>query len=353
MTRFEKLRLTSAIVAMWIGAGSAYAGGVRVIDVEAQAETEPALSFEDAADDAEIWLNPADPAKSVIFGTDKKSGLFAFDLKGKKIDFLPVGRVNNVDLRDGFNTPGGVRVLVGASNRSKGGVSLFLLDPATLKISHLDASFIATDLSDPYGFCMYRSSRTGGLFAIVIGKDGEMRQYRLVPSDDEIKSELVRKFAFGSIAEGCAADDRKGILYVGDELRGIWRLAAEPDNEAKPELIAKVDGDDLVADIEGLTLAPEGNDGGYLIASIQGNNTFALFALPEVKMVARFRIVGNPTKNVDEVTGTDGIALTLGNFGNDYPRGLFVVQDDENPGAAQNFKYVSWADVLNKLNETN
>jgi 3-phytase len=338
---------------MTLGHHAAVANEIKIFDVQPRAETEPAKSMEDAADDAEIWLNPADPAKSVIFGTDKKSGLFAFDLEGRKLDFLPVGRVNNVDLRAGFESASGPRVLVGASNRTKLGISLFLLDPTTLKITHDESSFIATDLADPYGFCMYRSAKTGALFAIVIGKDGEFRQFALAASDQGIKAELVRRFAFGSIAEGCVADDRTGILYVGDELRGIWKLGAEPTDGDKRELIAAVDGKDLVADIEGLTLAPDGQDGGFLIASVQGNNTYALFSLPDTKLVARFRIVANAEKAVDEVTGTDGIALAMGNFGGQYPSGLFVVQDDENPGAAQNFKYVSWADVLNKLNATN
>jgi 3-phytase len=191
------------------------------------------------------------------------------------------------------------------------------------------------------------------LFAIVIGKDGEFRQFGLTASDQGIKAELVRKFAFGSIAEGCVADDRTGILYVGDELRGIWKLGAEPDAGEQRELIAAVDGKELVADIEGLTLAPDGKDGGFLIASVQGNSTYALFSLPDTKLVARFRIVANPEKAIDEVTGTDGIAVTVGNFGDEFPSGMLVVQDDENPGAAQNFKYVSWADVLNKFNAVN
>jgi 3-phytase len=140
---------------------------------------------------------------------------------------------------------------------------------------------------------------------------------------------------------------------VGDERRGIWRLGAEPDAGDTRELIAKVDSVDLVADIEGLTLAPEGQDGGFLVASIQGNSSYALFALPEAKLVARFRIVANSQQNVDEVSGTDGIALRLGNFGPDYPAGLFVVQDDENPGAPQNFKYVSWAEIMKTLDATN
>ena len=353
MTTSKKILLSTALLALCLGATAAQARDVRVFNVEALVETEPAQSLEDAADDAEVWLNPTNPEKSVVFGTDKKSGLFAFDLDGRKLDFHPVGRVNNVDIRDGITTPGGERVLVGASNRTKLGISFFLLDPTTLKLTHDEGSFIATDLADPYGFCMYRSAKTGALYAIVIGKDGEFRQYGLTASDQGIKSELVRKFAFGSIAEGCVADDRTGTLYVGDELRGIWKLGAEPGSGDQRELAIKVDGRDLVADIEGLTLAPDGKEGGFLIASVQGNSSYALFSLPDLKLVARFQIAANAERNIDEVTGTDGIALTVGNFGPQYPLGLFVVQDDENPGAAQNFKYVSWADILKKLNVTN
>ncbi len=196
----------------WIGTAGALAADVRLFDVRPLAETEPAQSLEDAADDAEVWLNPAEPTKSVIFGTDKKSGLFVYDMNGRKLDFLPVGRVNNVDLRSDFATDGGARVLVGASNRTQLGISLFLLDPATLKVTHQDQSFITTDLSDPYGFCMYRSAKTEALFAIVIGKDGEFRQYVLTAAGQGIKAELVRKFAFGSIAEGCVADDRTAFF---------------------------------------------------------------------------------------------------------------------------------------------
>ncbi len=325
------------------------AGEVRRFEVQPLAETVPAKSIEDAADDAEVWFNQADPSKSVIFGTDKKNGLFVFDLTGASLDFLPVGRVNNVDLRDGFVTSAGTKVLIGASNRTRKGISLFILDPATLKVAHAEQSFIATDLDDPYGFCMYRSKKSGTLYANVIGKDGQFRQFELSTGDGPIGAKLVRQFAFGSIAEGCVADDRTGVLYVGDELRGIWRLGAEPDAGDTRELIAKIDGVDLVADIEGLTLAPEGRDGGFLIASVQGNSSYALFTLPEVKLVARFRITANADKTIDEVTGTDGIALAVGNFGERYSAGLFVAQDDVNDGAPQNFKFVSWSDVLSNM----
>jgi 3-phytase len=348
-----KLVPAAFAILMTFGSSSAFAGAIKIFDVEPAAETEPAQSLEDAADDAEIWLNPNDAAKSVVFGTDKKSGLFVYDMNGRKLDFLPVGRVNNVDLRDGFKISSGDRILVGASNRTKLGISFFLLDPSTQMVSHDDSLFIPTDLADPYGFCMYRRPKSGSLYAIVVGKDGEFRQYALTAAGNEVRAELVRRFAFGSIAEGCVADDRTGILYVGDELRGIWRLGAEPDSGDQRELVIKVDGKDLVADIEGLTIAPEGKDVGFLIASVQGNNSYALFTLPNLDLVARFRIGANGEKKIDEVTGTDGIALRVGNFGPQYPSGLLVVQDDENPGAAQNFKFVSWADVLKRLDVTN
>mgnify|MGYP000853993795 CR=1 FL=1 len=48
---------------------------------------------------------------------------------------------------------------------------------------------------------------------------------------------------------------------------------------------------------------------------------------------------------------TDGIELKLGNFGPDYPAGLFVAQDGMNEPAAQNFKLVSWAEVLAKMGQ--
>ena len=50
---------------------------------------------------------------------------------------------------------------------------------------------------------------------------------------------------------------------------------------------------------------------------------------------------------------SDGIDVINFNLGYKYPSGLFVVQDGTNDGKnkvkRQNFKYVSFADVLKKL----
>ena len=44
-------------------------------------------------------------------------------------------------------------------------------------------------------------------------------------------------------------------------------------------------------------------------------------------------------------TGGEIIELAAGNFGSDYPDGLFVAQDGQNAPEAQNFKLVSWKDI--------
>ena len=65
-------------------------------------ETTPMETGGDAADDPAIWIDPADPARSVVIGTQKQSGLYVYGLDGKVIQYLPDGRMNNVDLRGDF-----------------------------------------------------------------------------------------------------------------------------------------------------------------------------------------------------------------------------------------------------------
>src|SRR3546814_14991855 len=87
---------------------------------------------------------------------------------------------------------------------------------------------------------------------------------------------------------------------------------------------------------------PEGVDGGYLVASSQGDNAYAVWQLADEDYVGRFRIDAGA---VDGTQETDGIELAVGDFGATYPRGLLVPQDGDTAHAAQHFKLLSWADV--------
>src|SRR3546814_12710561 len=68
----------------------------RVPAVTALVETVPAGSYGDAADDPAIWANPGDPAASLVIATDKKAGLYVYDMRGEVVQFLPDGKMNNV-----------------------------------------------------------------------------------------------------------------------------------------------------------------------------------------------------------------------------------------------------------------
>src|SRR3546814_7220282 len=88
---------------------------------------------------------------------------------------------------------------------------------------------------------------------------------------------------------------------------------------------------------------PEGVDGGYLVASSQGDNAYAVWQLADEDYVGRFRIDAGA---VDGPQETDGIEIAVGDFGAPYPRGLLVAQDVANAPAPQNFPRESWAVVL-------
>jgi 3-phytase len=298
----------------------------------------------DAADDPEIWVDPNDGARGVIIGTDKKAGLYVYDLSGKQLQYLPGGKPNNVDLRDGFPTAQGPRVLVAASDRGRpgAGAALFLLDPTTLKLTLWAAAPI--DLVEPYGLCLAR--RGEAFLMIVSGTDGQVRQH-LVTAGADGKPQLreERRFAVPTQPEGCVADDATGRLYLGEEGAGIWRFDLGA-GAAKGELIAQAPSETLKPDVEGLTLLREGA-ATYLIASSQGDSAFAVWnvegAAPRYR--GRFSVVANG--GVDAVTGTDGVAALGGPVGA-FPQGLVVMQDDVDEGAAgarQNFKLVDWRQV--------
>lgn len=315
--------------------------------VHAAAETPPVGSSKlDAADDPEIWVDPADPARGVILGTDKKAGIYVYDLAGQQLQFLPGGLPNNVDLRPGFASAAGERVLVAASDRGRGGAALYLLDPATLKLDYW--GLVKLDLAEPYGLCLGR--RGEAFLMIVNGTDGQVRQLRVVSgADGQPQATVERRFAVATQPEGCVVDDARGRLYLGEEGRGIWRfdLGQTP---TPGTLIAEAPSAMLKPDVEGLTLLREGA-ATWLIASSQGDSAFAVFRVEtdEVAYRGRFSVV--EANGVDAVTGTDGVAAAGGPAGA-FAAGLVVVQDDVDQGsqgARQNFKLVDWAEVKKAL----
>ena len=311
-------------------------------NVAAVAETDPVDTAADAADDPAIWRNRADPARSLVIGTDKKAGIHVYDLTGKRVSFTPAARLNNVDLREA-----GGRVIAAASDRAdvdQAHVSLFTLDTSTGRLAPMGRYLVGS--GEAYGMCLWTRAKDKALFGFVVLKDGRIDQVAIDLSGPAPRVTTVRSMELGTQAEGCVVDDRTGLLYVAEEDIGLWRFAADPAASGTPTRIASVDGKTLVADAEGLALVPAGHTGGYLVASSQGDNAYTLYRLPNVTYAGRFRINGGA---IDGTSDTDGIELAFGDFGPDYPRGLLVAQDGDNAPDTQNFKYASWAQVLEAL----
>jgi 3-phytase len=317
--------------------------GEPAVTVTARAETPPVgTAREDAADDPAIWRNPANPAGSLVVGTDKKGGLYVYDLKGAQKSFLPAPGLNNVDL---VELPDG-RVLVAASDRSdltKVQLFLALLDTAagTLK----SAGKVVIGQGEGYGVCMVKPAGTEGIIAFSAPKGGTIYKTVIAEAGGVFTGTTTTLAQIPTQTEGCIADPRTGTLYIGEEDAGIW--AIDTATGAK-RMVAPIDNRMLVADVEGLAIAPEGENGGYLVASSQGDNAYAVFRLPDVTPVGRFRIAQGTFGSVED---TDGIELDNRGFGPDFPGGLFIAQDGMNAPRAQNFKYARWDEILAALGE--
>lgn len=333
------LRIASAAAGALSLAACAAPQGLPPVSVYALGETVPVGTVnEDAADDPAIWRNAANPAASLIVATDKKAGLYVYGLDGARRSFVDSGRVNNVDLVD----TGANGVIVVASDRNdllQAALQVYRLDTETATLVPLGTG--PGGAGEGYGLCL--GYRDGVLRAYSVLKEGRTHEVRIDLSGAAPAFTMERVMTVATQPEGCVVDNRNGTLYVGEEVGGLWRFAS---GSTTGDLVAPIDNQYLVADLEGVALAPAGADGGYLVASSQGDNAYAVFRLPGMEPVGRFRIAAGQFGATEE---TDGIDLVLGDFGPLYPQGLFVAQDGVNAPAAQNFKLVSWADVVAAL----
>lgn len=305
------------------------------------AETAPVISPGDSADDPAIWINPDDPAASLIIGTDKRSGLYVYGLDGAERQYLPLGNTNNVDLRQ---APWGndALTLVAASGRFPSELILLSLDHRGGKLRF--EKRLTVDLGEPYGICLYKDANQQP-YVFLNSTDGTFAQYAVSP---EYEVAEVRRFKMRTQVEGCVVNDDEGVIYISEEGRGIWRMPANADAPEHRDLLDGIYNRHLVPDIEGLALYDGPRK--LLIASSQGDNSYSVYDTETSEHLLSFHIEGDA--NLDGTTDTDGIDITAVSLPG-YPRGMLVVQDGENtqPAENQNFKIVSWGDVLDMIEQ--
>ena len=246
--------------------------------------------------------------------------------------------------------------IAAASNRSHQSIDFFRIDEQTGKLVFLNRIPVTAAIDEVYGFCLAKHSMNGRFYAIVNGKNGVIEQWELRGDGDTIQGTLVRSLKVPSQPEGMVSDDLLARLYVGEEEVGIWAFDLSPDATTEGLLIASTavaNSPVLAADIEGLALYYRDETSGYLIASSQGNHSYAVFQRERPHTyLGSFSIKDTPA--LDGVEETDGIDVINLPLGEGFPFGCFIAQDGYNLDAsgepvAQNFKLVSWLEIAKAL----
>ena len=313
-------------------------------NVQAAFETPVMASVGDSTDDPAIWIGPG--SAGFITGTDKQAGLYVYNLDGSEREFFPVGLVNNVDLRDGFQFEGRDHVLLVMSNDEINTIEMMLYDPAEDQFFRPDGASFQTGTLSPYGICLGRN-QDGTFNAGITTKSGRYVQFSITTDGSQLTANRVRAFSTLIQTEGCVFDDRTEHLYLAQEEGNVLRYSSKTEEDDTPLVIAKAGEYGMLADLEGVTLYEQGTDGGYVLVSSQGNNSYVAFSLPNLEFAGRFRIADGA---VDGVSTTDGIAA-ISTPTEQFPEGFFVAQDDmdeTSPSEArkkQNFKIVDWREI--------
>ena len=323
-----------------------------VKSVSATFATPIAVDGKDSVDDPAIYIHKGDALKSFVIATNKskvKGGLYVYDLEGVELAFIADGRMNNVDIRYDFPFDGRKVDIAVATHRDQNSLAIYEIDADAKTLIMRGDSEIKLDFS-PYGGCLYHSAKTGKFSFFATSKEGIVEQWALHDNGQaKIAAEKVRSLSVGSQVEGCVADDDAGVIFIGEEDEAIWKYNAEPDGGDQRFEVDRV-GPHLTDDIEGVTLYSIDDKRGYIIASSQGNSTYAVYdRIAPHAYLGSFQIVAEG--DMEGTEETDGVAVTNVPLGGYFPKGLFIAHDNrKSKGKGSNFKYVSWEEIEKQLN---
>jgi 3-phytase len=300
-------------------------------------------------DDPAIWLNPSDPAKSLVIGTDKDEdgALYAFGLDGRVVHVAAnLKRPNNVDVEYGFAYQGASVDVAVTTERFANKVRVFRLPELTpIDCGGIDA-FTGEAERAPMGLAVYKRLSDAAVFAIVGRKSGPTNgylwQYRLADDGSGcVRGAKVRAFGFWSgegEIEAIAVDDALGYVYYSDESRGVRKYRADPASPDAPNELAFFATDGFAGDREGISLYTLTDGTGYILVSDQQADQFHVFP--------REGSGGNPHAHPrlkvfkTRTRGSDGSDVTSAALGSAFPRGLFVAMSEDGT-----FQLYSWADL--------
>lgn len=325
---------------------------------ENTAPVQPAVITETVqydSDDPAIWVNPGDPSKSLIVGTDKSENgaLYVFDLQGKIQPSLVVKglkRPNNVDIAYGLMLNGRPTDFAVTSERLTHKLRFFSL-PDMKPIDNggipVFEGETGNEFRDLMGIAVY-TSKDGRHYVIAGRKSGPtdgtyLWQYLL--SDDgtgRISATLVRKFGQYSSKkeiEAIAIDNKLGYIYYSDEQFGVRQYYADPDKGNKELAVFGTTG--FAEDHEGISIYNTSDTTGYILVSDQGANRFQLFRREgSSENPFNHKLVKVVNVAASHSDGSDVVNVQLNDT---FKQGLFVAMSDD-----RTFHYYRWEDILGK-----
>ncbi|RDI19366.1 phytase [Lentzea flaviverrucosa] len=322
------------------------------------------------------------------------------------------GRINNLDVLYDYEVAGDDLDIAVATDRGLDKLHIYAIDPdkaeerknPLTEITDPSAPFLfsknqaeVNEQNTAYGVAAWKDAK--GVVYVLVTREHrtEIGLFRLLPrKNGTVGYEPVRKVALPATftlpngaswtpcdepgrqpqSEGMVVDTDRGVVYVSQEGVGIWRMDADL-SPFQPKLIDKVrefgvpatydaetdecvagtdpgfGGKNLSADAEGLTIYQRSGGRGYLIASSQGDSTYAVYDREGTnRLIGSFRI-GDGKHGIDSTQNTDSLFVTNSRVGS-FKKGLLLVQDGNNTpdvtvgGEVRentNFKFVPWENV--------
>ncbi|MFD3651873.1 phytase [Streptomyces sp. NPDC058620] len=399
------------------------------VSVNARVET-PAVHDDEAggnadADDPAVWVDPANPGRSIVIGTLKEAGLDVYGLDGRRLQHIAApaapgedaspGRFNNVDIVYGFELGGKKRDLALVSDRGRDRIRAFVIDPAAVAAGRAPLRDVTApgvkpvfatsesevdDQRTSYGLAAFSDDDD----AYVVVSQREESRLRLLELEDvggrvgyktEDTLDLPGTFTLPDgtdwapcadpgerpQVEGMAVDQEEHVLYAAQEAVGLWRIELDDEEFETPEMMDRVreygtpwtydtaeeecvidtaddpgfGGENLSADAEGVTVYHAADGAGYVLASSQGDNAFAVYEREGGNdYVGSFTVADSAA--TDGVQHSDGSTVVNVPLGSGFPKGLLITHDGEATPAdgdreGTNFKFTAWDAVAGAFPE--
>lgn len=341
------------------GAPSSAPATVPADEVRAAVATEQAP---DDPDDPAFWVNPSNPAASLIIATNKVKApggaVLVYDLQGKRRQIISgLDRPNNVDVEYGLPLAGAPTDIAVAAERLKNQLRIFRIAPDGSGLQDITSPGKTRvfegrrgEEAAPMGVALYKRAADGAVFAIVAPKSGPRQdylgQYRL--EDDgagRVRATFIRyfgKFSGAGEIEAVAVDDALGYVYYADEGDGIHKYHADPDRGSAE--LAHFGRTSFRADREGIAIYARADGTGYLVCTDQLEGSSEYHVYPREGRPGRPHDHEPALKVIrGGADSTDGIEVTSAPLGPAFPQGALAAMNSR----GKNFLVYRWADIAN------